>query len=521
MSVLDVSAESTSYASETEADHFAWWCETYLRHSVDRFARQPVVWEEWQMQWWRELLAWDVEKDAPYWRSAALIVARKNGKTQMLAALALYRLIEGEGMPEILLAASSDKQAGRLFQGVEAFLRQSPELRRRVQQRSHIGEIVNIETGGKIVRLSSTGESLDGFNPSLVLADELHAWLTPTRRRVWTSLRTAAGARTNFQMVTISTAGDAANRASSILGKMLDGNEKNGDVEKPHAGLTIARSHSSRLITYNYSAPTTKASDYAALKLANPASWIDENFIREQASADDLEDHEILQLHGCVWAETETTFIPAAALKLAMQDFVEIEPQSRVVLGFDGSEKHDETWLVASTLDGRLQPLARWKRPKDAPDDWRVPRPEVHRAIADAFERFDVLELAADPPGWYSEIDEWTETYGSRIGPDGKETSVVLMYDTNQPKRMAPACERLQTDVKNGEVKFGGDLGHELRVHFGNCVTKETSAGIVITKDDKNSPRRIDGAVASVIAHDRAEWHAQNAAPVYRVAGFR
>lgn len=516
MSVLE---STRAYAEETGADHFAWWCSEYLRHSVDRFAGQPVVWEDWQMDWWRELLAFDGDK--PYWRSACLIVPRKNGKTQMLASRALYDLIEGEGQPEILLAAASDKQAGRLFEACISYLRQNPSLDRMVRRREHIGEIVNVATGGKIVRLSATGESLDGFNPSRPICDELHAWGTPTRRRVWTSLRTAAGAREDFQICAITTAGDAASRASGILGRMLDGNEENGEVEKPHTGLTISRNHKSRLLIYNYCAPTSDASDFASLKIANPASWITPEFIRQQADADDLSDSEVLQLHGCVWAETETTFVSDEALKAAIKAFTPLATREQVVLGFDGSERHDETWLVACSLDGRIETVERWARPVRADEDWRVPRAEVHAAVERAFTKFDVIEFAPDPPGWYSEIDEWSAKYGQRTGHDHKPYDVVQMFDTNQPRRFAPACERLRTDLKEGHATFGGKLAQELRQHLANAVTKETTSGIVITKDDKHSPRKIDGAVASAIAYDRAMWHADNAPPVYRVAGFR
>jgi phage terminase large subunit-like protein len=44
-----------------------------------------------------------------------MIAPRKDGKTALLAAVAFYRLLTDEGRPEILLAASSDRQAGRLF----------------------------------------------------------------------------------------------------------------------------------------------------------------------------------------------------------------------------------------------------------------------------------------------------------------------------------------------------------------------------------------------------------------------
>jgi hypothetical protein len=108
-----------------------------------------------------------------------------------------------------------------------------------------------------------------------------------------------------------------------------------------------------------------------------------------------------------------------------------------------------------------------WERPEGAPAGWKVPRDEVD-AIADAMERFQVLELACDPPGWVAELDHWRETYGD----------VVVDFPTNERRRMAPACDRLRTAVLDG--------------------------------DAPDSPRTIDAAVAAVIAHDRACWHAAN-----------
>ena len=44
------------------------------------------------------------------------------------------------------------------------------------------------------------------------------------------------------------------------------------------------------------------------------------------------------------------------------------------------------------------------------------------------------MELACDPPGWHREIDEWDRTYDS----------IVLLFETNQPQKMAPACDRFR-----------------------------------------------------------------------------
>lgn len=82
-------------------------------------------------RFWREAL-----ED---WRSVVLIVARKNGKTSMLAAFALYELVYGEGRPEILLSAASDRQAGRLFDAAARFVRGHLGLSERLRVRDHEG----------------------------------------------------------------------------------------------------------------------------------------------------------------------------------------------------------------------------------------------------------------------------------------------------------------------------------------------------------------------------------------------
>ena len=151
--------------------------------------------------------------------------------------------------------------------------------------------------------------------------------------------------------------------------------------------------------------------------------------------------------------------------------------------------------LIAVTL---VVPLAVWERPPRV-EDWRVPRREVHEAVEHAFETYDVAELAADPPGWYPEIDLWVERYGE---------DRVVMFDTNQAKRFAAACERFQTGVREQHVSHAGHP--VLTRHVLNAQVRHTSYGDAITKDHPDSPRKIDAAAAGVVAYDRAMWHAAN-----------
>ena len=138
-------------ATATRGEHFAWWAETYLRHSIDEWAGCH-------------------DSSSTGRRSVVLVVPRKNGKTASLAALALYELLEGEGSPEILLAASSDKQAGRLFDAVVAYARMAPDLLERLVIRAYIGEIARVDGGGRILRMSSDANRVAKQSPARLKA---------------------------------------------------------------------------------------------------------------------------------------------------------------------------------------------------------------------------------------------------------------------------------------------------------------------------------------------------------------
>lgn len=109
-----------------------------------------------------------------------------------------------------------------------------------------------------------------------------------------------------------------------------------------------------------------------------------------------------------------------------------------------------------------------------------------------------MIEVACDPFGWAGEIQSWAATY-----PD-----VIVEFATNSRERMAQACDRFRADVLEGQLVHDGDP--VLAAHVGHCVAKLTPYGTVVTKSHPDSPRKIDVAVAAVIAYERACWHAAN-----------
>ena len=329
--------------------------------------------EPWQQEFFSEVLERD-EIGNPRWSSSALIVARKNGKSTMLSALALYSLIEGRGQPEILLAAASDKQAGRMFDTVVSYIRRHPELDARVHLREYVGEISRVDGGGKILRMASDPSTLHGYNPSLVICDELHAWTKPGHRKAWAALTTAGGARHLTQVVTITTAGNAEDRDESMLGRLIDGNERVGEIER-RPGLTISRNAEAGTVVFNYSAPTRDPHEVKAMKLANPATWIGEDYLERQAKNPELAPFEVLQLHGCVWAEGLGTWITSDRWEACFLD-MGIPDGADVIIGVDAAHTRDTTacTLTWRSPDGRYVQRTRvWSCMEQKPSHTFVP----------------------------------------------------------------------------------------------------------------------------------------------------
>ena len=486
------------YAVGSEVGHFAKFCREHLVQSEDRWEGKPLVLEPWQRRLFGEALAYGGD-GWPVWQSGVFVVARKNGKTASLAALSLYRLLTDEGRPEILLAASSDKQAGRLFDAAARFVRRSPELSRLLRVRDHAGEIVREDGMGVIYRMSSDPARLYGFNPTHVVCDELAQWTTPQLRRAYAALTTGGGARSAPQVFTITTAGEAAYRHDSILGRILDVAHKAADGER-EPGLTVSRLWEARTLVWAYEAPTVDPFDIDAMKLANPASWITPAYLRRQAEDPELTDAQVLQLHGCIWAAGEKTWLAPDAWAACADPGYRAPDGTQVVLAFDGSYKLDSSALVAATVEERpyLWVVGLWERPERAMAEWTIPRDEVDATVRAAMETFPVVELACDPPGWHAEIGRWRDTFGE----------VVLDFPTASRKRMSEACSKFWS------ATMGGGLGHDgdkrLARHLGNAIVKETAEGGYITKDHPASPRKIDAAIAAIVAHDRARWHAEN-----------
>jgi hypothetical protein len=162
-----------------------------------------------------------------------------------------------------------------------------------------------------------------------------------------------------------------------------------------------------------------------------------------------------------------------------------------VALGFDGSLNDDTTVLRGCRMsDGFLFKVGAWPKP-DGPAGagWSVPRGEVLAAVREAFTRFTVTRMYADPHEWRADV----ESLASELGEER-----VIAWETNRYTAMSAALDRLHTGLMTGEIWHDADpIAAE---HYGNVYAARRGRLMLVRTENPNSARKIDSVVGDALA---------------------
>ena len=189
---------------EEKANRPIEFIERFCHHSKGEWAGQPVRLELFQKAFIQALFGFvDRETGLRRFREAFFLVGRKNGKSTLLAGLALYMLIaDGEGGAEVYSTATKYAQARLLFDECHNMVKQSPDLSRHMKKRK--SDLYYVPGMAKLQPLSRNSDSLDGLNASFVIMDELHG---VKDRNLYEVMRQSQSARRQPLLVMITTAG--------------------------------------------------------------------------------------------------------------------------------------------------------------------------------------------------------------------------------------------------------------------------------------------------------------------------
>jgi len=209
--------QSPYWFDTAAADHACDFFPHFLVHTKAEWAGRPFELEAWQKdEIIRPIFGWKRRSDGlRRYRTVYVEVPKKNGKSQLAAAIALYLLhCDDEPGAEIYSLAKDRFQAAIVFDEARAMCRASPQL----ATRSTIfrREIFVPGTRSYYRVLSSDVPTKEGLNPHGILFDELHV---QDDRDLWDTLRTGQGARRQPLTVALTTAGFAK---KTLCGELHD-----------------------------------------------------------------------------------------------------------------------------------------------------------------------------------------------------------------------------------------------------------------------------------------------------------
>lgn len=506
-----------------------------IRHTKGRWAGQPLDHEPWQQEFLDEAFEVDEATGFRVYSEVVLGIPRKNGKSTEAASIGLYLLTsDGENEPEVYIAAAAKEQAGAVFRQQKRFLEVSPTLKRLLVARQNY--IMSPSNGGILRVVSSDGGLQHGLNPSGNIIDELHAHKNGD---LYTALTSGGGAREQPLTVTITTAGVAEEQ---VLGQIYNAAIARTENLETRPGLTIVRDRSAGFLMFWYGAePEADPLDPETWKVANPASWITERYLRRELEKPTMRLTDFRRYHLNQWITGVEDWLPhgtwascrvgdhpsAGEGPMALLHGLDRKLPIAVAIDFGVS---DDTTCIA--VAQRIPyPIGRRNGHVPSADDHIVLRARFFAPDPTTGQEADVAEIM----DWLRTLRTLFPVPARRIQGRRGSAGPVFAYDPwnfrapalilegeglvmveipQNDSRMVPASTELYELVVTNRLEHDGDP--TLARHVANVVGKSRGeSGWRITKL-KDSSRKIDGAVSSAMAAHEAlqPW------PAPRVGAF-
>ena len=289
--------------------------ENFCRHHEGVLAPQKIKLELWQRAL-ISILFGIVDKDGMrQFREAFIVIARKQGKTLLAAAISAYcAYLDGEYGGRIYYAAPKLEQANLCYDAFFQMVQKEPELSRLSKKRRSDIYIPASNTTVKSIAFSA--KKSDGLNISVGIADEVASWQGDQGLKFYEVLKSSMGARRQPLLISISSAGylndgiydELMKRATRVLlgdSKetrllpvlyMIDDIEKWNDINElqksnPNLGVSVTVDYLLEEIAIAEGSLSKKAefiTKYCNLKQNSSTAWLSSQLV-ERASGGHLD----------------------------------------------------------------------------------------------------------------------------------------------------------------------------------------------------------------------------------------
>ena len=497
-----------SHYDKDKADRAVAFIEN-LCHTKGKWAGQPFLLLPWQEQIVRDLFGIVKENGKRQFLTAYIEIPKKQGKSELAAAIALYLLYaDNEPSAEVYGAACDRNQASIVFDVARQMVEMSPALMRRSKIRTAGKRIINYRNAGFYQVLSAETGTKHGQNVSGLVFDELHA--QPNRQLYDVLTKGSGDARMQPLYFLITTAGtDTHSICYEVHQKAMD--------------ILEGRKHDPTFYPVIYGAAEQDDwTDPKVWKKANPSLGITVGIDKVKAACESAketpsEENVFRQLRLNQWVKQSVRWMPMDKWDACAFPVREEDLEGRICYGgLDLSSTTDITafvlvfpplddqdkycilpyfWLPEETLPLRV------KRDHVMYDIWAkqgfIQTTEgnvIHYGYIEKFieklgERFNIQEIAFDRWGAVQMVQN-LEGMGFTVVPFGQGF-----------KDMSPPTKELMKLTLEQRIAHGGHP--VLRWMMDNIYIRRDPAGN-IKADKEKSTEKIDGAIATIMGLDRA-----------------
>ena len=445
----------------------------------------------------------DAEKTRIF-REIFIVIGRKNGKSLFASAIIAYMVyLEPEYGQEIYCLAPKLDQATLVYDGFYKMVQAEDELNELAKKRR--SDIYYEDTNSFVKPIAFNAKKSDGFNPQLVVCDEMAAWSGDAGLKQYEVMKSALGARRQPMILSISTAG-------YINDSIYD------ELMKRSTSFLKGNSKERRLLPFLYMIDDVeKWNDIEELKKANPnmgvsvpeSFFMDEIAVAENSlskRAEFLTKYcNIKQNSSIAWLEYAT--VDGAGIEKTLEDFRDCY----AVGGIDLSQTTDLTAAsVVIERDGVLYAFAQFFMPAN--------RLETAQAIDgvpyDIFVKQGIVKLSGENHVDYRDVYEWfsmlRDQYGIyilKIGYDRYSAQYLIddlknagwqTDDVWQGENLAPVIREFEGVIKDGNFKIADN--NLLKAHFLNVALKHNMETRKFRPVKIEQRARIDGFVSVIDA---------------------
>lgn len=489
-------------------------------------AGKPFLLRDWQREIIEAIYAVD-EHGRRIKRQVLLTIPRKNGKTQLAAALALCHLVgpEAEQRGQVYSAAADRKQAALILRELIAFVRADPKLCDRVIIREHSKSLEDTVTGSTYEALSSDAKKAHGLNVSFAVLDELAQW---PKRDLYDALTTGGAARAEPLFVVISTQSHDKNHVMSELvqyGQRVLAGTITDETFLPV--IFAAPDDADPWSEETWRACNPALGDFRSLDEMRSAA--------EQAKALPAREPSFRLLYLNQPVDATARFLNARDWHACKHDatadlFGQMAlSKQRCILGLDLSSTTDLTalaawfpqtrdlmawfWMPADNLEEAERrdhvPYRLWHRQGHI-------EATVGRAIDKSFVVHRMGELTKEFDVQFCAADRWRLDEIKRLMADAS-VKIEMMEFGQGWRDMGPAIDAIETAVLRRELRHPGHPVLDMCVANAVTVSDPTGARKLVKERQTG---RIDGLVAATMAIGAAVKVAPKKESIYKTRGL-